>query len=275
MTQNIPCTVQVVTRNNAEGLKRCLDSLTMFDEVIVQDGYSTDGTREMAASYPNVKIMDQNRMYLNVEGRITDFGSMRNESIKAAKHDWIFVVDGDEHVDPALIREVGEIVARNQPGVFQAFRRFYIDGKPVMFCSFYPALQIRLFHRSLTSGYAKPVHERLQLKDGVTMQTLKAELPVPQPPVKQLLPKYERYLAMEVERLGVIPMSRWFKWIFLRNLRSSLGMTVKALGYRLLPVRGKRMPLSFEFALVRHSLRTIVHTFPPRVAAKLRTASHT
>lgn len=275
MTTTIPCTVQVVTRNNADGLKRCLDSLTMFDEVIVQDGYSTDGTREMALSYANVKLMDQNRAYLNAEGRITDFASMRNESIRAAKHDWIFVVDGDEHVDPALIAEVGEIVRGNKPGVFQAFRRFYIDGEPVKYCSFYPALQIRLFHRTLTKGYAKPVHERLQLKDGVTMQMLKAELPVPQPPVKQLQPKYDRYLAMEVERLGVIPMGRWFKWIFLRNIRASLGMTVKALGLRLLPVPGKRMPLSYEFALVRHSLRTIVHTFPPRVAAKLRTASHT
>lgn len=265
----IPCTVQVMTRNNAEGIKKCLDSLTMFAEVIVQDGNSTDGTREVALSYPNVRLIDQDKTYLNGEGRITDFAAMRNLSIDAAKHDWIFVVDGDEHVDAGLIREVGEIVGVNKPGVFQAFRRFYIDNQPVIFCSGYPALQIRLFHRTLTNGYIKPIHERLDLKPGVAVQMLKAELPVPQPPVSQLQAKYDRYLAMEVKRLGVLPWGRWIKWIFLRNLRSSIGLTLRILWLHILPLPGKRMPLSHEFAYVRHSLRTIMHTFPPKVHREL------
>ncbi len=271
----IPCSVQVLTRNNAAGIKTCLSSLTMFDEVVVQDGNSTDGTREVAASYPNVRLMDQDKKYLNVEGRITDFAAMRNLSIDAAKHEWIFVVDGDEHVDAGLIREVGEIVEADKPGVFQAFRRFYIDGEPVIFSAGYPALQIRLFHRTLTNGYIKPVHERLDLKPGVKTQMLKAELPVPQPPVSQLQAKYDRYLAMEVKRLGVLPWGRWIKWIFLRNLRSCIGLTLRVIWLRILPLPGKRMPLSHEFAYVRHSLRTIIYTFPPLAAKKARTAAHT
>lgn len=276
MTSLIPCTVQVVTRNNAEGIRKCLGSLTMFEEVIVQDGYSTDGTREVAKSYPNVRLMDQNRAYLSPEGRIIDFSAMRNESISAARHDWIFVVDGDEHVDPALIAEVGEIVERDDPGVYEAFRRFYIDGEPVIFCSGYPALQIRLFHRTLTDGYVKPVHERLKLKDGVTKKLLKAELPVPLPPVRTLRPKYDRYLAMEVERQGVMLWGKWVRWILFRNLRSAIGLTLRILWLRVLPRRGKRMPLSHEFTYVWHQLRIIAHTFPPRVRRmKARTAETT
>lgn len=267
MSTLIPCTVQVVTRNNAEGIKKCLDSLTMFGEVIVQDGYSTDGTRGVASSYPNVRLMDQNKQYLNNEGRITHFSAMRNESINAAKYDWIFVVDGDEYVDPALIAEVESIVRADQPGVYEAFRRFYIDSVPVMHCSGYPALQIRLFHRTLTNGYRKPVHERLELKPGVITKRLQTELPVPQPPAHTLQAKYDRYLLMEVERQGVMPWGRWFKWILLRNLRSVIGLSLRILWIWIIPRTGKKMPLSHEFAYMRHSLRIIVHTFPPRVRA--------
>lgn len=275
MTRRIPCSVQVVTRNNADGIKKCLDSLTMFDEVIVQDGFSTDGTREVAQSYANVRLMDQDKRFLNDEGRITDFAAMRNESINAAKYDWVFVVDGDEHVDPLLIKNVEQVVDRNIPGVFQAFRRFYVEGKPVMFASGYPALQIRLFHRTLTEGYEKPVHERLKLKPAVTKQMLTAELPVPLPPAHTLESKYDRYLLMEVRRQGVMPISQWFRWIVLRNMRTIIGLSLRVVLIRLIPKRGLRMPLAYEFAHIRHSFRTILHTFPPRVAVKLRRASHT
>jgi glycosyltransferase involved in cell wall biosynthesis len=272
--QSIPCSVQVVTRNNAAGIKKCLDSLTMFDEVIVQDGFSTDGTREVAGSYPNVRMMDQNKMYLNDEGRIVDFASMRNESINAAKYDWVFVVDGDEHVDSALIENVRQVVAQNTRGVYQAFRRFYVDGKPIMHSALYPALQIRLFHRTLTEGYVKPVHERLKLKPGVSMQMLTAELPVPLPPARELQPKFDRYLRMEVSRHGVMPWAKWLKWVFLRNLRSIAGLTAKILWIWLIPRSGKRLPLSYELQYIRHSWRTLVYTCPP-VAKKFLIASHT
>lgn len=275
MTNRILCTVQVLTRNNAGGLKKCLDSLDAFDEVLVQDGYSTDGTREMASQYPNVRLMDQNKTFLNDEGRITDFASMRNESIRAAKHDWVFVVDGDEYVDPDLIANVRAVVEKNEPGVFQAFRRFTIDGEPVMHCSGYPAYQIRLFHRGCIEGYVKPVHERLNLKDGVQVQTLRAELPVPQPPVASLTAKYDRYLAMEVKRAGVMPFWTWVRWVLIRNIRSMVGLSIRLLWIWLIPRKGKRMPLSHELAYIRHSFRTILHTFPPRVAAKLRRPSAT
>lgn len=258
----IPCTVQVLSRNSVDGIKKCLDSLTMFDEVIVQDGYSTDGTREVALSYPNVRLLDQNKKYLNQEGRIIDFSSMRNESIRAAKYDWLFVVDGDEHVDSTLISEVEGIVIRNQPGIYQAFRRFYVRGEAIMHSAGYPALQIRLFHRSLTEGYVKPVHERLHLKEGVTKHLLVSELPVPLPPACELQSKFDRYLAMEVKKQGVMQWSNWLKWILFRNIRSIVGLTARLLWIWLIPRQGKRLPLSYELQYLWHSCRVIVYTFP-------------
>jgi hypothetical protein len=262
MSHAIPCTVQILTRNNADNLEQCLQALSSFDEVIVHDGYSADGTRDIAQKYPNVRLMDQNRTYLDSDGRIIDFAAMRNESLKAAKHDWIFMVDADEQVDSDLVAEIGEIVKRNQPGVYQVFRRFYVNGEKIIFCSGYPVYQIRFYHRSLTEGYVKVIHERLALNPGVKVQTLKAELPTPLPPWRELQPKFDRYLAMEVKRLGLMSWGRWIRWTLLRNLRSVLGLSVRLLWIWLIPRMGKRLPLAYELQYIRHSLRTIVHTFP-------------
>lgn len=262
----IPATVQVLTRNNIAGIGRCLDSLTHFAEVIVQDGFSTDGTRELVARYPNVRLIDQNKAYLNGEGRITDFAAMRNESIRAARFDWIFVVDGDEGIRPDMEKEIASLVSVNVPGVYEAFRRFEVNGEKVMYCSGYPALQIRFFHRSLVDGYAKAVHERLVLKPNVQKKLLETELPVPLPPAKDLEAKNHRYLLMEVKRQGVMPWKRWFKWVFLRNLRSIAGLTVLTIWMYILPRKGKRMPIVYEWQYIVHCFLTIVYTFPPRVA---------
>ncbi len=260
----IPATVQVLTRNSMPGIKRCLESLRNFAEVIVQDGYSSDGTREEAKKFSNVTLMDQNRAYLDEDGRITHFSAIRNESIRAAKHDWIFVVDGDEGIRSDMEEEVRAIVEQDIPGVYQAFRRFVVDDQPVMYCCCYPAVQIRLFHRLQVEEYEKAVHERLKLKPGVTMQMLHAELPIPLPPAPQLEAKYERYLRMEVKRLGVIPWGRWVKWVLLRNLKTIIGYMARVIWYRITPRKGKIMPLVYEMQFIRHAWRTMWATMPPR-----------
>lgn len=256
-SQKIPATVQVLTRNSMPGIRHCLETLRNFSEVIVQDAFSTDGTRETAREFPNVRLMDQNRAYLDVENRITHFSAMRNESIAAARHDWIFVVDGDEGIRPDMEEEVRAIVERNVPGVYQAFRRFVVDGQLVMHCCGYPNLQIRLFHRSQVEGYEKPVHERLKLKVGVGMQLLHTELPIPLPPAAALEAKYERYLQMEVKRVGVIPWSRWVKWVLVRNLKTIIAYAARVVWYRITPRRGKIMPWAYERQFIGHAWRTI------------------
>ncbi len=270
MTKTIPCTVQILTRNSAKNLERCLKMLAPFGEVIIHDGNSTDGTREIAKTFPNVRLMDQNPSLLTPEGRIKNFSAMRNESIFGAKYDWIFIIDADEEIPQCLIDEVGEVVNRGIPEVYEVFRRFYVNGEAIMFCSGYPAPHIRLFHRSCTTiGYAKAVHERLMLQDGVQVKMLRTELPVPFLPAKELKPKYDRYVAMEVKRVGVMPMGKWFRWVFLRNIKTCIGITVRVLQHRLSLKRGKRMPLVYEWQGIEHSLRTLVRTFPPLAKREL------
>ena len=260
----IPCTVQVLTHNNASTIRRNLDSLRAFGEVIVQDGASTDGTREIVREYPNVRLMDQDRRFLGGDGYINDFSSMRNLSIFAAKYDWLFPEDADEYLSPEVIDEIRTIVARGEPGVYQAFRRFFIDSEPIMHCSGYPAMQIRLFHRSCTvSGYRKPVHELLTLKPGVSVHTLRHELPLPLPPASHLHRKYRRYLDMETQRHRGITMSQWLRSIVWRSMRTMVYLSLRTLWIRITPRTGKRMPLAYERQAIEYPFLLMILTFPP------------
>ncbi|MSR67225.1 glycosyltransferase family 2 protein [Candidatus Peribacteria bacterium] len=259
----IPCTVQVLTHNNASTIRRNLDSLREFGEVIVQDGYSTDGTREIAREYPNVRLLDQDRRFLGGDGYINDFSSMRNLSIFAAKYDWIFPEDADEYLSPEVIKEIRSIVECGVPGVYQAFRRFFINGEPVMHSSGYPAMQIRLFHRLCTvTGYRKPVHELLTLQPNVLVRMLRHELPLPLPPAESLHRKYRRYLDMEAKRHQGITFLQWLSSVVRRSIRTMTYISLRTLWIRITPRSGKRMPIAYEWQAIEYSFLLMILTFP-------------
>ncbi|MGH8131284.1 MAG: glycosyltransferase, partial [Steroidobacteraceae bacterium] len=83
----------MLTRDCAATLDRCLSSLADFAEVLVYDNGSTDTTVEIAARYPNVRI---------VKGYFDGFGPTRNRVDALARHDWILKMDSDEWLSTEL-----------------------------------------------------------------------------------------------------------------------------------------------------------------------------
>ncbi len=81
-------------------IARCLDALTWADEVVVVDMFSTDRTKEICESYPNVSFY-QNKDYI--------FSNV-NYGIDHAKGDWLMRLDSDEIVTPELAQEIREKV---------------------------------------------------------------------------------------------------------------------------------------------------------------------
>lgn len=95
----INISVLVTTLNEAENLPRCLATLKDFDEIIVIDSGSTDGTINIAKSF-GVGVED-----FNWNG---DYPKKRQWCLDnlEIKNDFIFFIDGDEEVTPALIEEI-------------------------------------------------------------------------------------------------------------------------------------------------------------------------
>lgn len=95
----INVSVLIATLNEAENLPRCLSALKDFDEIIVIDSGSADGTQQVAHSF-GVRTED-----FNWNG---DYPKKRQWCLDNLdiKHDYIFFVDGDEELTPALVDEI-------------------------------------------------------------------------------------------------------------------------------------------------------------------------
>ena len=90
----------MIVKNEASCLAGCLRSVQgLVDEIIIVDTGSTDGTKDIAASF-GAKAVD----FVWQD----DFSAARNESLKHATGDWILVLDADEVIsskDHTSIRE--------------------------------------------------------------------------------------------------------------------------------------------------------------------------
>lgn len=102
MTSLLPVSVLVQTKNEAVGIGACLASLKQFDEVIVVDSASTDGTADVAAGM-GVEVINfvWNGHYPKKKQWQLDNVATRNE--------WILFLDADETPSQLLVAELEKL----------------------------------------------------------------------------------------------------------------------------------------------------------------------
>ena len=241
----------LLTKNSAASLPKYLASMTEVDDIVALDGGSTDGTLDLLHATPNVRVFPQHEDFLQ-DGRIVDFASMRNYGYSLCRHPWIQCVDSDEAASAKLLTEVRAIVEKGEPAVYYARRLFTVDGMPVVGLGVSASDQIRLFHRAVAPGCVRPVHERVVVLPGAATGVLDETIVVPLPTAVASRPKYDRYLAIEVEKNAGISWGRWLRWLLLRNLWSTVRRCVTIVVSRLIPKPGPRYPLDLEYEQFRY-----------------------
>ncbi len=146
--------VVMVTRNSRDVVERALQSVAgLWDELLVGDGGSTDGTMEMVKKYGG-KIIQTGRKNL---------GERKQELVERAKGDWILVLDADERVSEELRKEIGRLGERKR-GKKVAYRipyQNYVFGRPVYFGGEKYA-KVRLFRRGYARISPEPLHEEVR-----------------------------------------------------------------------------------------------------------------
>jgi len=146
--------IVVLTKNEERHLPDCLASLAWADELIVLDSLSTDRTVEIARSHGATVHQRPFR----------DYADQRNAALKLITHDWVFFVDADERVTPALAAEVRSVMQAGPAVGYWVPRHNYIFGKRMDHTGWFPDYQLRLFRRDKgTYDPAREVHELVVL----------------------------------------------------------------------------------------------------------------
>lgn len=247
-TGKIYCSVEILTRNSALTLERCLESVKDFAEIIVLDGNSTDGTLEIARRYGCRIVKQYETEELNI--LIKDYSEIRNKGLRLATHDWFMYIDSDEYLSPEAVEEIRSIVEDPQPGIFIWWqpRKYVLDGQVIECATTYPNKQIRLFHRQYVGEFIKPIHERIETKPGAAVGTLRGVEYLPLEAPADLEARWGRYIRVERKMADGRPFQKRLR-IAWRQLSLFFLYTLRYLR-NVFFCRGRKMPLIYEW--MRH-----------------------
>jgi len=156
----------VITGNEEIKIRRCLESLTWCDEIVVVDSFSQDRTVEICREFTD-------RVY---QHEWLGYIGQRNLVREMARFDWVLHVDADEVVSPELREEIGRefsMYVQNCDG-YQFPRLVHYLGKWIRHGEWYPDMKLRLFRKDAGWSEGEEPHDQVVVKGRV--KTLKNPL---------------------------------------------------------------------------------------------------
>ena len=145
----------VITRNEADRLAPCLQSLAFCDEIIVVDSLSDDGTAALARAHGAQVI----------ERPFRGYREQKQFAVEQARHDWVLCLDADERISTALRGEIERARAAGFAGAagYAMPRCTEYFGRMIRHGNWYPDRKLRLFDRRRGRWGGREVHERVEV----------------------------------------------------------------------------------------------------------------
>lgn len=160
--------VVLIVRDEAHNLPACLDTVSWADEIVIVDSGSDDATVDIARRHTD-------NVFVEPDWR--GYGAQRQRAQAKATGDWVFMLDADERVTPALRASIEAAVAEDRRDrVYAVPRLSWVFGRFIRHGGWYPDYVPRLYARERTGYSADRVHERLELRDGMRQCTLDGDL---------------------------------------------------------------------------------------------------
>ena len=144
--------VIVIALNQEANIAECLKSASFADEIVVVDTGSADRTVELARTFTDLVI----------EAPWQGFGRTKNFALDQARGEWVFSLDTDERVPPALRDEILAVVEADGPlNGYRVARKNYFCGRWIKHLGWYPDYTLRLFRRGRGRFRDREVHEEV------------------------------------------------------------------------------------------------------------------
>jgi glycosyltransferase involved in cell wall biosynthesis len=146
----------IITKNEQNDIRDCLESVTWTDEIIVVDDGSTDKTVEIVRQFTD-KIYRQAWL---------GYGRQKQFAVDKASGDWILSIDADERVTPELAEEISERVKGQGSGVkgYYIPFRFYFLNHMMRFGGCGGEKHLRLFRKDKGKFTEEAIHEGIKVE---------------------------------------------------------------------------------------------------------------
>ena len=150
-----PISACVMTKNEEKNIRRCLESLTWCDEIVVLDSGSTDRTVEICREYTDQVHYHEWVGYIG----------QRNLLRKYANFDWVLFLDADEEVSAQLrdqvlaIFEDGTLLESHRG--FKFPRQVYYLDRWIRHGEWNPDVKLRLFRKDCGYSGGQEPHDQV------------------------------------------------------------------------------------------------------------------
>lgn len=195
----------ILTYNEVQHIKDCIESVRFTDQVIVFDSFVSDETVQVATE-AGAEVTRR---------KFDDYAGQRNAALKyvEGRADWVLFVDADERVTPELAAEVQMAIQDRNFVAWRIPRLNYIFGKLTKGAGWYPDYQTRLLRvGKVHYDPARKVHELVQL-DGAEGTLHQNFIHLNYETVGQFHAKQKRYSAYDASILyqqGIHPKPQNF-----------------------------------------------------------------
>ena len=152
-SRKLSLTIGILTLNEQDNIEDCIRSASCADQVIVVDSGSIDRTTAIACEH-GAQVF----RYDDWQG----FAVQRNRLLAHAKGDYVFFLDADETISPALRDELQAIVQSGEQAIWMVRWRMVAFGQELKYLRSTSKVE-RLFWRGLLREYTGAVHEEAQL----------------------------------------------------------------------------------------------------------------
>lgn len=155
--EKVPLSVAIITNNEEENIRSCLQSISFAGQIILVDSGSTDKTPEIAAEFGCEIYSEQ--WY--------GFGPQKQSAIEKCRLPWILVLDADERVPLQTAEIIKKIVTDPQipEAGFSFPRKNYFQGRWIKHAGWWPDRIVRLFRKDKGRMTASTVHEAVEVQD--------------------------------------------------------------------------------------------------------------
>lgn len=182
----------IITYNEEENIRRCLQAISWCDEIVIVDSGSEDRTLKICEEF-NCKIHHKN---------FNGYGEQKRFAVSLAENDWVFNVDADEVVTEELREEILLALNQNPKSVngFYLPRSLFFLGRRFKYGRASNEYYLRLFNKKHGDFSEDKVHEGVSV-EGSTKKLNGALLHYSYNSIHQYFEKFNNYTTQAAQEL--------------------------------------------------------------------------